>query len=123
MFPSFLSHRVTPITKGTRYSIITWMEGQYIQMKITLCPYSMVIDNTIISHFGSLSTTLEQDGHETEQIDLNLLSAYTILGTKENYFGDSHIPKNQSWMVKNYNKILKKLLKYLKSFGIVGLIR
>ena len=27
VFPSFLSHRVTPITKGTRYSIITWMEG------------------------------------------------------------------------------------------------
>ena len=33
VFPSFLSHRVTPITKGTRYSIITWMED-YIQMKI-----------------------------------------------------------------------------------------
>ena len=27
IFPSFLSHRVTPITKGNRYSIITWMEG------------------------------------------------------------------------------------------------
>tara|TARA_B100000085_G_scaffold282154_1_gene310145 strand:- start:777 stop:1352 length:576 start_codon:yes stop_codon:yes gene_type:complete len=27
IFPSFLSHRVAPITKGTRYSIITWMEG------------------------------------------------------------------------------------------------
>ena len=27
VFPSFLSHRVTPITKGKRYSIITWMEG------------------------------------------------------------------------------------------------
>ena len=27
VFPSFLSHRVTPIIKGTRYSIITWMEG------------------------------------------------------------------------------------------------
>jgi|TARA_B110000240_G_C13482981_1_gene446146 PKHD-type hydroxylase len=27
VFPSFLSHRVTPITKGTRYSIITWMDG------------------------------------------------------------------------------------------------
>ncbi len=27
VFPSFLSHRVAPITKGTRYSIITWMEG------------------------------------------------------------------------------------------------
>ena len=27
IFPSFLSHRVTPITKGFRYSIVTWMEG------------------------------------------------------------------------------------------------
>jgi PKHD-type hydroxylase len=27
IFPSFLSHRVAPITKGYRYSIITWMEG------------------------------------------------------------------------------------------------
>ena len=27
VFPSFLSHRVTPITKGKRYSIISWMEG------------------------------------------------------------------------------------------------
>ena len=49
VFPSFLSHRVTPITKGTRYSIITWMEGQYIQMKINNMSLStMVIDNTII---------------------------------------------------------------------------
>ena len=27
IFPSFLSHRVTPITKGRRYSLITWMLG------------------------------------------------------------------------------------------------
>lgn len=27
IFPSFLSHRVAPITKGIRYSIITWAEG------------------------------------------------------------------------------------------------
>ena len=27
IFPSFLSHRVTPITKGTRHSLITWMLG------------------------------------------------------------------------------------------------
>ena len=27
IFPAFLSHRVTPITKGTRYSLITWMLG------------------------------------------------------------------------------------------------
>ena len=27
IFPAFLSHRVTPITKGRRYSLITWMLG------------------------------------------------------------------------------------------------
>ena len=27
VFPSFLSHRVVPLTKGKRYSIITWLEG------------------------------------------------------------------------------------------------
>ena len=27
IFPAFLSHRVTPITKGRRYSLITWMNG------------------------------------------------------------------------------------------------
>jgi PKHD-type hydroxylase len=27
VFPSFLSHRVAPLTKGKRYSIITWLEG------------------------------------------------------------------------------------------------
>ena len=27
IFPSFLSHRVAPITNGFRYSIITWAEG------------------------------------------------------------------------------------------------
>ena len=27
VFPSFLSHRVIPITKGTRYSLLTWMNG------------------------------------------------------------------------------------------------
>lgn len=27
MFPSFVSHRVTPVTKGTRYSLVAWMEG------------------------------------------------------------------------------------------------
>jgi len=27
IFPAFLSHRVTPITKGTRHSLITWMNG------------------------------------------------------------------------------------------------
>lgn len=28
IFPSFLSHRVTPITKGTRRTIVAWFEGR-----------------------------------------------------------------------------------------------
>jgi len=27
VFPSFLKHRVTPVTKGTRHSLVTWYEG------------------------------------------------------------------------------------------------
>lgn len=27
IFPSFVQHRVTPVTKGTRYSLVAWMEG------------------------------------------------------------------------------------------------
>lgn len=27
VFPSFLSHRVTPVTRGTRYSLVTWVQG------------------------------------------------------------------------------------------------
>ena len=27
IFPSFLFHRVTPITKGTRYSLVCWLRG------------------------------------------------------------------------------------------------
>jgi PKHD-type hydroxylase len=26
-FPSFLLHRVTPVTKGTRKSLVIWVEG------------------------------------------------------------------------------------------------
>lgn len=26
-FPSILKHRVSPVTKGTRYSLVTWFEG------------------------------------------------------------------------------------------------
>jgi PKHD-type hydroxylase len=26
-FPSFVTHRVTPVTKGTRYSLVAWFEG------------------------------------------------------------------------------------------------
>jgi len=26
-FPSFLLHRVTPVTRGTRYSLVSWIEG------------------------------------------------------------------------------------------------
>ena len=27
VFPSFLEHRVEPVTKGTRYSVVTWFTG------------------------------------------------------------------------------------------------
>jgi PKHD-type hydroxylase len=27
VFPSLLDHRVTPVTKGTRYSVVAWMNG------------------------------------------------------------------------------------------------
>jgi PKHD-type hydroxylase len=27
-FPSFVWHRVTPVTKGTRYSLVTWFSGE-----------------------------------------------------------------------------------------------
>jgi len=27
VFPSFLEHRVAPVTKGTRYSLVTWFVG------------------------------------------------------------------------------------------------
>lgn len=27
VFPSLVHHRVTPVTKGTRYSMVAWMEG------------------------------------------------------------------------------------------------
>jgi PKHD-type hydroxylase len=31
VFPSFLRHRVTPVTRGTRYSLVSWMEGPYFR--------------------------------------------------------------------------------------------
>ena len=27
LFPSFVFHRVTPVTKGTRYSLVVWNSG------------------------------------------------------------------------------------------------
>jgi PKHD-type hydroxylase len=27
VFPSFLRHRVTPVSRGVRYSLVTWIEG------------------------------------------------------------------------------------------------
>lgn len=27
VFPSFMRHRVTPVTRGTRYSLVTWVDG------------------------------------------------------------------------------------------------
>jgi predicted 2-oxoglutarate/Fe(II)-dependent dioxygenase YbiX len=26
-FPSFMTHRVTPVTRGLRWSLVTWLEG------------------------------------------------------------------------------------------------
>ena len=26
-FPSFLEHRVTPVTRGERFSLVAWMDG------------------------------------------------------------------------------------------------
>lgn len=31
VFPSFLEHRVTPVTDGVRYSAVTWMQGPYFR--------------------------------------------------------------------------------------------
>ena len=31
VFPSFLRHRVVPVTKGTRYSLVAWMEGPHLR--------------------------------------------------------------------------------------------
>ena len=31
MFPSFLRHRVTSVTRGTRHSLVSWMEGPYFR--------------------------------------------------------------------------------------------
>ena len=31
IFPSFMPHGVEPVTKGTRYSVITWMVGPYFK--------------------------------------------------------------------------------------------
>ena len=28
VFPSFIFHRVTPVTKGIRYSLVNWNVGQ-----------------------------------------------------------------------------------------------
>jgi PKHD-type hydroxylase len=28
LFPSYILHRVTPVTKGTRYSLVSWISGQ-----------------------------------------------------------------------------------------------
>lgn len=29
LFPSFIKHWVTPVTKGTRYSLVAWISGEY----------------------------------------------------------------------------------------------
>jgi PKHD-type hydroxylase len=30
-FPSFMPHGVEPVTKGIRYSVVTWMVGPYFK--------------------------------------------------------------------------------------------
>jgi len=30
-FPSFMKHRINPITKGTRHSLVTWIEGPHFR--------------------------------------------------------------------------------------------
>jgi len=30
-FPSFMGHRVSPVTKGTRYSLVAWIEGPHFK--------------------------------------------------------------------------------------------
>ena len=52
-------------------------------MKIALClcpQWSLITPSFAL---GSLSAALEHDGHETEQIDLNLLSAYYLGNERE----------------------------------------
>ncbi len=31
VFPSFMPHGVEPVTKGVRYSVVTWMVGPYFK--------------------------------------------------------------------------------------------
>ena len=31
VFPSYMQHRVKPVTKGTRYSLVTWFCGEPFQ--------------------------------------------------------------------------------------------
>ena len=31
VFPSFLRHRVIPVTKGVRYSLVAWIEGPHFR--------------------------------------------------------------------------------------------
>ena len=59
-------------------------------MKIALClcpQWSLITPSFAL---GSLSAALEHDGHETEQIDLNLLSAYYLGNDRELFWRFSH---------------------------------
>jgi len=59
-------------------------------MKIALClcpQWSLITPSFAL---GSLSAALEQYGHETEQIDLNLLSAYYLGNERELFWRFSH---------------------------------
>ena len=90
-------------------------------MKIALClcpQWSLITPSFAL---GSLSAALEHDGHETEQIDLNLLSAYYLGNERELFWRFSHT-EGPIMDGRKLQQTLKMLLKYLKSFGIVGLI-
>ena len=59
-----------------------------MRIALCLCPQWSLITPSFA--LGSLSSALEQDGHETEQIDLNLLSAYYAGKDKDKYWRFSH---------------------------------
>ena len=91
-------------------------------MKIALClcpQWSLITPSFAL---GSLSAALEQDGHETEQIDLNLLSAYYLGNERELFWRFSHT-EGPIMDGKKLQQNLKEVVKIFEKFGIVGLIK
>ena len=52
VFPSFLKHRVTPVTEGERISAVTWMHGT--KFKRTNIVFALT--NLVVKKAGALST-------------------------------------------------------------------